>query len=125
LQSPVPAGGLDILLQIGYATNELLKIIAIEAQNICRCATAHRRVSGSTLRQCGFSKRVTGFQHAQRDFLTVWLDLERARPPSGQNVKGIGRIVLFYDHITEFIVLFLQERLNRAKMLIGKKAKNR
>src|SRR4029077_20765929 len=81
LQSPVPACGLDILLQLGYAQGALRKIIAIEPQNIYRCAAAHRRVSGSTLRQCRFSKRVTGFQHAQRDFLTVWLDLEGARPP--------------------------------------------
>src|SRR5205807_9528588 len=87
LQSSVPAGGLDILLQIGYATDELRKMIAIEPQNIYRCAAAHRRVSGSPLRQCGLPKRVTGFQHAQRDFVTVWLVLAGARALPGQHVQ--------------------------------------
>jgi hypothetical protein len=56
---------------------------------------------------------------------TIPFDLHCARSPFGQNIKRFRRIILLYDYVPEFIVLFLQERLNRGEMFIGKKTENR
>ncbi len=75
LQGTVAAGRLDVLPQLGHAADELQKVFAIDPQNVYGRTAAHYRVSGSTLRQCGFPERVAWVQHSKWNFLAIRFDL--------------------------------------------------
>ena len=121
----IAADHLDVVPELGHFSDERKKIVSIDAQNVNRGAAAHRCRTLSSFRERGFTETVARLQNSQRDLGSVRFHFDRARAAVSQNVKGVRRIVLAHNRIAKIVAFLLQQRFERAEMLVRKESKSR
>ena len=89
--------------------DELEKIVSIEANDLHRGAAAHGRLTRSPFGQGGLAKTVARAQSAERNFIAIRHDLDRACAPGSKHIEGVGRIAFAHDDVAELIMFLLQQ----------------
>ena len=109
MQRALPSRHLDVVSQFRNSLDQLQEIFAIESKDVHRGAAPHRRLARSAFGQRGLAETIARAQRAERDFVAVRHDLDRARPPGRKHIKRVGRIAFAHDDVAKLVMFLFQQ----------------